>query len=286
MEITMLSAMAANDFVTSLDTQRARGIRLLDLKNGIFGKDLASLTDAEAASAKQHSDERGMAVHCMSSVVFDGDIEAGESAFRVRFMPMLARITGIAGILKPHLVRLIAATSGRRAEFSDSAAYLRVKHPWLIPLYREAITAVNRAGFRVTIENECHHCIFATPLEVRAFYDALGMDNVSFTYDVQNLWQMGTAPSVEVYRTLAPLVDYLHLKGGIADEAGNLAYASTLADASWPVVSIVREAAASGCPVICLNPSHGRKKEGYDYANITARDLDFVRALIGTGGTQ
>jgi hypothetical protein len=34
------------------------------------------------------------------------------------------------------------------------------------------------------------------------------------------------------------------------------------------------------CPVICLNPSHGKQKEGYDYSNIVKRDLDFIREAI------
>ena len=34
--------------------------------------------------------------------------------------------------------------------------------------------------------------------------------------------------------------------------------------------------------VICLNPSHGERKERYDYSSITKRDLDFVRRAIIT----
>jgi hypothetical protein len=34
-------------------------------------------------------------------------------------------------------------------------------------------------------------------------------------------------------------------------------------------------------PVICLNPSHGAKKDGYDYSNITERDVKFVQRVFG-----
>lgn len=277
----MLNSMAGKDFITSLDTQRAWGIRILDLKSDVLGKDLAALNDDEAILVKQHIDERGMSVHCMSSVIFDGDIETGEEAYRKKYMPMLERIISIAKTLRPALVRLIAATSGKRTEFSDSVSYIRNSHPWLVPLYREAISAVNHAGFRLTIENECHNCIFSTPDEVIGFYEALGMDNVSFTYDVQNLWQMGTFPAVDVYKKISSLVDYIHVKGGIAGADGRVLYRSALADASWPVTDIIRAAVMDNCPVLCLNPSHGGSKEGYDYTNVTKRDFDFVRLIIG-----
>lgn len=280
MDITMLNSMAGQDFTLSLDTQRAWGVRILDLKGDVLGKNLADLTDAEATQVKSLIDGRGMSVHCMSSVVFESDIEVGEEVYRKRYMPMLDRIIGVAGILKPAVVRLIAATSSKRAEFSDSISYIRSRHSWLIPLYQVAISAVNRAGFRATIENECHNCLLSQPDEIVGFYEALGMDNVSFTYDVQNLWQMGTFPSVDVYRKVSAIVDYVHVKGGIAGPDGRLLYASSLQDASWPVADIVRAAISDGCPVLCLNPSHGKPKEGYDYAQVTKRDLDFVRSII------
>ena len=34
-------------------------------------------------------------------------------------------------------------------------------------------------------------------------------------------------------------------------------------------------------PVICLNGSHGERKEGYDYANVVERDLLYVKQLFG-----
>jgi hypothetical protein len=34
-------------------------------------------------------------------------------------------------------------------------------------------------------------------------------------------------------------------------------------------------------PVICLNPPHGQAIEGYDYTDLTRRDLEFVRMIPG-----
>ena len=70
---------------------------------------------------------------------------------------------------------------------------------------------------------------------------------VSFTWDVQNLWQMGQFPSLAIYRAMRPLIRYFHVKGGICTEpGGKLAYGSSLEDASWPVEAVTRSVARTG----------------------------------------
>jgi hypothetical protein len=77
---------------------------------------------------------------------------------------------------------------------------------------------------------------------------------------------MGTFPTMEVYRQLAPLIGYYHSKGGLVDETGiKLKFKSCLADASWSVAEMTRALISDGrCEAICLNPSHGEDKPGYD----------------------
>ena len=83
-------------------------------------------------------------------------------------------------------------------------------------------------------------------------------------------------------RAFRHLVRYYHLKGGQHNETcRDLVWRSSLEDASWPVVEITREVIADGAtPVICMNGSHGEKKEGYDYTDIVQRDMDFIRNAI------
>ena len=135
-------------------------------------------------------------------------------------------------------------------------SYLKRSQPWVIEMYREAIQKVTDAGFLVTIENECHDCLFSRTDEILGFFQELNCgDAVNLTWDVQNLWQMGTFPSIEVYQQLKPLIQYYHVKGGQAENEGG--------------------------PVICLNGSHGERKAGYDYDNVTERDLKYMDRLFG-----
>ena len=281
---TMLNAMADSDFETALDRHVEWGLSHLDLKGGILGKRLIDLTDDEAHQAARMVEERKLSVYCLSTTLFDEDIEAGEDIFLQEHFGKLDRLIEIAQILRPHFVRLLAAKTSRRAEIADSVDYLRSEQVWLIDLYRQAIEKLTIAGCRVTVENECHNCLMSNPEEIVGFFDCLGCgDAVGLAWDVQNLWQMGTPPTLHVYEQLKPLISYYHLKGGKSEfPDGPLKWRSSLEDASWPVEEITNQVIADGVsPVICLNGSHGERKTGYDYETVTERDLGYVKHKFG-----
>ena len=167
-----------------------------------------------------------------------------------------------------------------RENVANSYAHVASQHPWLLPAYAEAVDRIRAAGLTTVIENESAGSLFVHPREIADFFDALGRrDQVALTWDVQNLWQLGTFPTLDVYRQLRPYIGYLHLKGGVAGADGRtLKWRSTLEAASWPVLEIVRAAIADGVsPVICLNPSHGEISPDHPIADATARDLAFLR---------
>ena len=282
-KLTLLNNMAAAAFEDALDRHVAWGLEVLDLKAGIFGRGIVDLTDEEAERAADLIRARNLSVYCFSTELFSRDIELGEREFRENHLGKIDRTIEIAEYLRPKVIRLLSARTSRRAEIEDSIPYIRAEHPWLIPLYAEAVDRLHRAGYKATIENEVPQNIFSTPGEILDFFEALGRPGrVSFTWDVQNLWQMGTYPTVEVYDKLKGIIGYYHLKGGQHDSEGtDLCWKSSLEDASWPVVEITAHVVADGVsPVICLNSSHGKQKDGYDYSDITERDLDFIRSAI------
>lgn len=289
-KVTILNSMAGKDFEQALDKHVSWNIELLDLKDAIFGKEIVELTEDEAKTAAELIDKNDLAVYCLSTSLFHGAIELGEERFRKDYLRNIGHIINLANTFKPSIIRLLSAQTsksregpGGSSEIKNSIKYIRANHPWLIPLYVEAIDRLYQAGYKVTIENEVGNCIFANPEEIVDFFEELDCpEKVCFTWDVQNLWQMGTYPTMEVYNKLKQLIGYYHLKGGQScSDSNNLCWKSSLKDASWPVVEITRQVVIDGVSqVICLNPSHGRAKEGYDYSNITKRDLDFIRREI------
>jgi len=189
----------------------------------------------------------------------------------------------IARVLKPRVIRLIAPQLERRAEIADGIVYAQAAFPWLMPMFREAVDRIGEAGFQVTIENECGGCILASPGEVIDFFAALDRPGKAhFTWDVQNFWEAGVFPTIEVYDQLKPLIGYYHVKGGQHDGTNlRVRWRTALEDASWPVLEITRQVVADGVsPVICINPPHGQQKAGCHSADFTRRDIDFLRREI------
>lgn len=279
---TILNVMGGPDFQRSLDRHIAWGLKWLDLKEQIFGKGILALTDADARRANEMIRARQLNVYCFSTVLFEDDIEMGEAAFAATVEGKIERAIALAAIIKPRLIRLLASRTSLRAELPDAIDHIRNRCPWLIDLYRTAIDRLVAAGQTVTIENECHDCILASPEEVRRFYELLDRPGkVGFTWDVQNMWQMGTFPTTDAYQMLRDLMNYYHIKGGQhVPPSRDLVYRTALADASFPVRQITEHVIEDGVsPVICLNPPHGAAKPGYDESNLTERDLRFLRDL-------
>jgi len=280
--LTMLNSMAGRDFEKALDRHAEWRIRDLDLKDQIFGKSLLELSDGEAGRAAQLIQARGLAVYCLSTGLFHAEVAVGEDAFRREQLGPVGRAVELARILRPRFVRLLPAKVAGGVIPQDMIALVRSRAPWLVGLYREAAAAVRAAGFEPTIENEVAGSMLASPRDVAGFFAELGPDaGMSYTWDVQNMWQCGTFPSLEAYAAVRPYMHYLHLKGGIAEgPERRLRWASALEEAAWPVLEIVRRAIADGAsPVICLNPSHGERRPGSAAAGPSdvERDIAFLR---------
>lgn len=290
--ISILNSMAGSSFEIALDQHVLWGINYLDLKDCIWGKSIVELTVDEARKAAQIIKRRSLSVYCLSTVLFGGDIELGQSYFQSNYFNRINHLIEIAKIFQPRFIRLLAAKTAHRSMISHSVDYLQQKHKWLIPLYIAAIDRIQEGYFSslasqfhhgITIENEAHNCIFSNPKEIVDFFKLLDRpQSVALTWDVQNLWQMGTFPTIDVYYQLKDLIHYYHLKGGqFRGDSPSLYWKSNLSDASWPVVEITRQVVIDGVsPVICLNPSHGQAKSGYDYHNSSIRDIQFTRRLI------
>jgi sugar phosphate isomerase/epimerase len=171
------------------------------------------------------------------------------------------------------MVRLLA-TQARSRKVEDVPS-------WAFDQYREAIDTLAATAAGITIENEVGDCVLTGPDAVESFFTTLDRrESVRFTWDVQNMWSLGTPPSIDLYRRLRPLIGYVHLKGGRANGDGALEWRSSLRDATWPIEEILREVIADGVsPVVCLNPSHGKAPEGWDGAGVVADDVRYLREL-------
>jgi sugar phosphate isomerase/epimerase len=279
-KFTMLNSMASTDFVQSLDIQKSLGIEVLDLKDHIFGKAITDISISEAWQAAALIESRGLSVYCLSTQLFHDHIDKGEHEFIRDHMSKINHIIEIANILKPEYIRILPAIM-RQEQPGNPIDRMQKQFPWLIQQYQAAIDQISASGHRVVIENE-YSSIMVSPKEILAFFELINRPGkLHFTYDVQNLWQMGTYPSLEAYRMLKPITVYFHVKGGQEDPiTKQLKWKSSLEDATWPIVEITKEVIKDGIsPVICLNPSHGEIRDDYDYRNLDRKDLDFMKGI-------
>ncbi len=279
----MLNAMAGGDLEASMRLQAKWGIRDLDLKDSLFGKRIEDLDEKTAQTIASLANELGQHVCCFSSTFFSNKVESYGPKEIKETLDILRQMLLAARILKPTFIRLIASSTAnleqQRAELHSKGAGLDA----LFAGYREAIDLIADAGFQATIENECHGCIMITPEDVELFMARLDRPGrVNFTWDVQNMWQMGTFPTLEIYKRLKPLIGYYHVKGGHAgDDGRTLTWKATLEDASWPVLDITRQVLADGIsPVICINPSHGADNPKYSMDRAVERDIAFLRTNL------
>ena len=286
MELTMLNNMAGTDLPVALDRYVSLGLRLVDLKDGIWARKVEELDEEQSARVAALVGERGLAVHCLSTALGWTDVNIGEKSWRANQEQLLARVLRVAAIVRPRYLRVLAVRVGTaehpvRWSYQETVA----AHPWLPVAFADIVRRINAAGYAACIENEARHCALATSEDVAAFFGMLlplvGGGSCDYVWDVQNMWQMGTFPTLPMLEKLQPYLRLLHLKGGRADALGNLSEASSLRAASWPVSRIIAEVHRAGnVDVICLNPSHGKRPADYGIWNVVQDDIAFLRELF------
>jgi len=293
-DLTMLTEMMSPDLEKAVRGLRGLGIRWLDLKGGIFGKSIENLGERDADRLADLLTRTGTRAYCFSSVLGHWNVSrTPEDEFRRRMSNGAARLAKTARPVRPNLVRLLGCTFDGRSECGDANEHLEKNTPWVSEAYREAVDLLAADGVMVTIENE-PGSIFGNPAETVGFFGRLDRrGKVFFTWDIQNMWESGTYPTLEVYEALRPVTNYVHLKGGkgTPENPRIMAYRSLLEDAGWPVREIIQRVIDDGTsPVLCLNCSHGAPAPDYPLASIwgtpkvaaeeAKRDVRFLRENV------
>jgi sugar phosphate isomerase/epimerase len=282
-QITMLNSMGGADFEVCARQHVTLGLRWLDLKDRLWGQTINDLSLENAARVLDIAQAHGLGVASFSTALCSSNLEEGEASFRAAHLSTLQHVLKVAKILRPQTIRLLSPVIQPFPANGDSLGLVERQHAWIFAVFREMIDRMTEAGQQVLIENEAAGAIFNTTTSIQGFFERLNRPGQArFTWDVQNFWEAGVFPSLDVYRALKPLIGCIHLKGGrIEGNRRELVWASSLDEASWPVAGIVNAAIADRvAPFICLNPSHGKRPPGWNLADITRRDVEFLRRTI------
>lgn len=293
-ELTMLAEMMDRDLERAAPQLAELNMTRLDLKTGVFDRPIENLDDERRERLARLLDATGTSVYCFSSTLGHRNIsDLGEIAFRTEMETGIANMIATAQVVRPDKVRLLSCWFDQEEDQGEPNRYLAAHAPWVYDAYRDAMDQIEAAGLSATIENE-PNTVLASPESTVTFFDRLERPDATFTWDIQNMWQSGTYPRMEAYRTLRPLLDYVHLKGGRSSDGNEapLAFRCPLEQATWPVREIVEAVLSDGAsPVICLNPSHGAAPGGYEFGSVAdragmmraeaLRDVAFLRATFG-----
>jgi hypothetical protein len=301
-ELSVLSYMAGRDLDDAVEKLREWDLKWVDLAGNIYGEPVNALPQPTAERVAATLQESGLKAYSLASTIFSDTVDIGESAFREKHLGTLTATLASAQIIRPKYVRLIAGKISAISHGGGNVAVLKRDFPWVAAVYREAIERILEAGFLPTIENEVDSCFLATPQEFLEFFDWLQapVQRIA-TWDIQNAWSMGSFPTIDGYRAMKDILGYVHTKGGQTEPGTkDLKWSVGLEDASWPVAKIIQAVVDDAIsPVICLNPSHGAPKPGYDYGPssasdpgtrsrnrnrnltpMTKRDLDYLRSTV------
>lgn len=279
-KLTMLNSTASPDFELAVERHVALGLQWLDLKDAIWGETINDISLQNAERVLEIARAHRLGIWSFSTALCSSNIEEGETAFRRRHFARLDHILKLAEVLQPQSIRLVSANVYPLPQNEPVIAYVERRHPWIFAVYSEMVDRIVASGRRCLIENEFG--ILDRVESVLRFFERLRhRGRAYFTWDVQNLWQTGVFPTLEVYRQLKPLMGCIHLKGGRSEDGNTLVWASALEDASWPVTDIIRAVVADGVvPVICLNPSHGVRARGYSDWRVVQQDVSFLRREV------
>jgi sugar phosphate isomerase/epimerase len=268
------------------------GLSLLDLKRHVFGHAIEEMDDTARDKLAVLMDQSDIEIFSFSSTCgYQNVSTTSERDFRDHLTRGVDNMLETLSIVRPTMVRLLACSFDVREAWDESNAYLEQHAPWVYDAYDDAIERIAEAGVAVTIENE-PNTILSNPQETVGFFDRLRTrDRVGFTWDIQNMWQSGSYPTVEAYQVLRPVINYVHTKGGQGTYEGPelLTFRSPLETATWPVREILGEILEHDSnSVICINTSHGKVPAGAppleraDRGRMEAlRDIAFLRDTFG-----
>ena len=113
--LTVHNSMAGNTIERAFDQHLEWGLRVLDLKDGLFGKAVAQLSIEEARAIDKAAKQRGLKVHTLSTGLFYANVERGQKHFRESAWPLFENTLRIASRLPFGAKRLITSEYSRQS---------------------------------------------------------------------------------------------------------------------------------------------------------------------------
>ena len=210
--------LGCDSFDEALEAARELGFDTVDLRAGLDGASIDTLTPEQALSVKQKLDNHGLTCRIISSwainpCAFDGPpgYDNNDENHHIRTLKKFDSLCGIADILGAKAIRIysLARPEGFDA-LPDSDREAAYRHNATV-LVRIANLAQQRNKVAV-VENE-PPTLTRSAKELGKLMKYANHPHLKVNWDLMNEWRAGNCPTVNDYEAIKGHVYQTHLKG-------------------------------------------------------------------------
>ncbi len=219
MQLAAITDEISQEFEHALDVLVEFGAEGAELR-GLWGVNIADLTDAQAERAKNALAERGLRVAALSTPFFKCDLEMnapneGEAAGRMHLatprglpeqMDMLRRCIELAHYFDTRLIRVFS--------FWRKAALTPQLEEQIVEAFASPVAIAANEGVVLGLENE-HACYIGTGTEAARIAAAVNSPNFKIVWDPGNAFYAGETPFPEGYDAVKPWATHIHIKDAV-----------------------------------------------------------------------
>ncbi len=218
MQLAAITDEISQEFEYALDVMLEYGVKGAELR-GLWGTNIADLSDAQAERAKTALQSRGMQVAALSTPFYKCDLapraaNPGEAAGPMHLatprgleqqMELLTRCIRLAHFFETPLLRVFTFW---RKEALTPEIETRIVDAFAAPL-----ALAEREGVILGLENE-HACFIGTGEEAGRIAAAIHSPHLKIVWDPGNAYFAGETPYPNGYEAIKHWLGHVHVKDG------------------------------------------------------------------------
>jgi len=219
MRLAAITDEISQEFEYALDVMLEYGALGAELR-GLWGTNIADLSDDQVARARQALKERGMAVAGLATPFYKCDLSAdaanpGEDAGAMHLaqartmeqqIAMLERCIELAHAFETPFLRVFA--------FWRKTVMTPEIETQIVAAFETPVAMAEKAGVTLLLENE-HACFVGSGGEAARILAQIPSPNLRAVWDPGNAFSLGERPFPEGYEAIKPYMVHLHVKDAV-----------------------------------------------------------------------
>ena len=216
MQLAAITDEISQEFEHALDVMLEYGARGAELR-GLWGTNIADLSDSQVAQAKNALRERGMVVACLATPFYKCDLNMDA--------PNLGEASGPMHLAQARSMEQQIAMLERCIQLADKfeTPLLRVFTFWrkdvmtpeiearIVDAFAAPVELATKAGVTLVLENE-HACFVGSGEEASRILGKINSPHLRACWDPGNAFSLGELPFPDGYQAVKPYLAHVHVK--------------------------------------------------------------------------